>query len=293
MKIPLTIITGYLGAGKTTLLRNILETSGKRIAVIMNEFGEIGIDGKLLRGKNVEIKELDGGCVCCSLTGEFEAAVKEVIAKTKPEHILVETTGVAEPDALISDVQDNIDEVRLDAVVTVVDADAILKFPSLGETAKIQIGIADILLINKIDLVSDIDLMRIEDLLRRMNPTAVHVKAVKGEVEPEVIIGIVKSGNKKISQENRHHEVPESFVYTSSKKISKKDFEEIVRNLPNSIYRMKGFVIFTEGSMFINYVAGRYDFEKTNSDKTELIFIGKSIKDLAQKVSRSIEEVSV
>src|SRR3989344_1563710 len=120
MKIPMTIITGYLGSGKTTLLTHILETADRRIAVIMNEFGEVAIDSEIIRGKNVDMIELAGGCVCCSITGEFEYAVKEILEKTCPDHIIVETTGVAEPDAIIIDIDENIAGVRLDAVITIV-----------------------------------------------------------------------------------------------------------------------------------------------------------------------------
>src|SRR3989338_4965688 len=98
MKIPITIITGYLGAGKTTLLRNILNNADQKLAVIMNEFGEINIDGKTIKCKNVNMTELLGGCVCCSLTGEFEAAIKEIIEKVKPDAIVVEKTRGSEPE---------------------------------------------------------------------------------------------------------------------------------------------------------------------------------------------------
>ena len=155
MKTPITIVTGYLGSGKTTLLRNILKTSGQKLAVIMNEFGEINIDGKIIKGKNIDMVELQGGCVCCSLSGEFEHAVREIIEKAKPDAIIVETTGVAEPDAVVVDIQDNLPELRLDAVITVADADALVKFPAIGHTGRMQIEMADIILLNKTDLVNE------------------------------------------------------------------------------------------------------------------------------------------
>ena len=164
MKTPIIIITGYLGAGKTTLLKNILENpqrgddspkaSSKRIAVIMNEFGDVAIDSEIVRGKNIEMKELDGGCVCCSLTGEFEAAVTEILDKAKPDLIVLETTGVAEPDAVILDIEENLPQVRLEAVVAVADADAIVKSPSIGHTGRVQLDMADIIILNKNEPVS-------------------------------------------------------------------------------------------------------------------------------------------
>jgi G3E family GTPase len=112
-RTPITVITGPLGSGKTTLLRHMVATVPLRLAIVMNEFGEIAIDSKIIGGKNVQMAELGGGCVCCSLLGEFDAAVHEIIATVAPEWIVVETTGVAEPDAIVLDIEDNLPSVRL------------------------------------------------------------------------------------------------------------------------------------------------------------------------------------
>src|ERR671923_948046 len=100
-RTPLTVITGPLGSGKTTLLRHIVATVPTKLAILMNEFGDIAIDSKIIAGKNIRMAELGGGCVCCSLLGEFEAAVHEIIDKSAPERIVVETTGLAGPEALV------------------------------------------------------------------------------------------------------------------------------------------------------------------------------------------------
>src|SRR2546422_7185349 len=112
LRTPITLITGPLGAGKTTLLRHILAARTAKMAIVMNEFGEIAIDAKVVEGKNVKLAELGGGCVCCSLLGEFEAAVKEIVERVDPDIIVVETTGVAEPEAIAFNIQDALPQCR-------------------------------------------------------------------------------------------------------------------------------------------------------------------------------------
>ncbi len=129
LRTPITLVTGPLGSGKTTLLRHILATQPAKIAIVMNEFGEIAIDTKVIEGKNVRIAELGGGCVCCSLLGEFEAAVNEIIEKVAPEMIIVETTGLAEPEALVFNIQEALPQCCLDGVISVIDADMLVRFP--------------------------------------------------------------------------------------------------------------------------------------------------------------------
>jgi len=126
---------------------------------------------KSLPGKNVRMADLGGGCVCCSLLGEFEAAVNEIIDTVDADKIVVETTGVAEPDALVFDIQESLPRVRLDGVVTVMDADAMVKYPRIGHTTN-QIEAADAILLNKVDLVSASELKAIEEKLRQINDAA-------------------------------------------------------------------------------------------------------------------------
>jgi len=172
IRTPITLITGPLGSGKTTLLRHILATKAAKIAIVMNEFGEIAIDTKVIEGNDVRIAELGGGCVCCSLLGEFESAVKEIIEKIDPDIIVVETTGVAEPEALVFNIQEALPQCRTDGIVSVADADGLVRFPEIGHSTRLQFESADILLLNKVDLVEPRQIEPLETKLREINPSA-------------------------------------------------------------------------------------------------------------------------
>jgi G3E family GTPase len=275
-RTPITLITGPLGSGKTTLLRHILAVQPGKIAIVMNEFGEIAIDTKVIEGKNVRIAELGGGCVCCSLLGEFEAAVNEIIEKIAPERIVVETTGLAEPEALMFNIQEALPKCRLDGVVSVIDADMLIRFPDLGHTTRLQIEGADILLLNKIDLVEAAEIESLEFKLRKINPTAAIVRTQRCRIDPELLFGI--AGNRKIgAPEHQHHPEFESFAFTSNSIFSRDCFEDFANGLSASVVRAKGFIRFGEGVHLFNFVAGRWELEPFEADRTELVFIGRNI----------------
>jgi G3E family GTPase len=176
-KIPVTVLTGYLGAGKTTLLNRILsEPHGKKYAVIVNEFGEIGIDNELVVGADEEIFEMNNGCVCCTVRGDLIRILQGLMRrKGKFDAIIVETTGLADPAPVAQTffVDENVGRrTKLDAVVTVADAKWLKDRLKDAPEAKNQIAFADVILINKTDLVSAEDLSEIEARIRGINPYA-------------------------------------------------------------------------------------------------------------------------
>jgi G3E family GTPase len=276
VRTPITLVAGPLGSGKTTLLRHVLATHPEKIAVVMNEFGEIAIDTKVIEGKNVRIAELGGGCVCCSLLGEFEAAIGEIIEKFVPERIVVETTGLAEPEALVFNIQEALPQCRLDGVVSVIDADMLVRFPELGHTTRLQIEGADILLLNKIDLVETTQIEPLETKLRQINPTAAIVRTERCRIDPELLFGIGRE--KKVAPPQHEHQPEfESFTFSSDNTFSRACFERFVNSLTASVLRAKGFVRFADGEQLFNFVAGRWELESFEADRTELVFIGKKI----------------
>ena len=176
-KIPVTVLTGYLGAGKTTLLNRILtEEHGKKYAVIVNEFGEIGIDNDLVVGADEEVFEMNNGCICCTVRGDLIRILEGLMKrKGKFDAVIVETTGLADPAPVAQtffvdqDVQEN---ARLDAVVTVADAKWLSARLKDAPEAKNQIAFADVIVLNKIDLVTPAELREVEARIRAINPYA-------------------------------------------------------------------------------------------------------------------------
>ncbi len=289
VRTPITLITGPLGSGKTTLLRHLLKGMSKKIAILMNEFGEIAIDRKIIEGRNIQIAELDGGCVCCSLQGEFEAAVNEVIDTVDPDLIVVETTGVAEPDALIFDIQESLPRARLDGVVTIADADAMIRFPLLGHTSRMQIEDADTVLLNKVDLVSAGELEKVKEKIRSLNEVAPVLETQRCRVDPELLFGI---GREREIQPPQHvHEFEfGSFCYFTEAEFDKQRFEAFADRLSGKTYRAKGFVRFPEGPYLFNYVAGRWELEPFREERTALVFIGRGIESDREEILGALKE---
>ena len=195
---PVTVLTGYLGAGKTTLLNRILsEPHGKKYAVIVNEFGEIGIDNDLIVGADEEVFEMNNGCVCYTVRGDLIRVVQGLMKRQTRggggfDGIVIETTGLADPGPVAQTffVDEEVRaKAKLDSVTTVVDAKHILLRLSDSREAAEQIAFADQIVLNKTDLVSEGDLALIEARLRRLNPLAPIHRATRSDVPLEAILG--------------------------------------------------------------------------------------------------------
>jgi G3E family GTPase len=193
-KIPVTVLTGYLGAGKTTLLNRILsEPHGKKFAVIVNEFGEIGIDNELIVNADEEVFEMNNGCICCTVRGDLVRIIDGLMRrKGKFDAIIVETTGLADPapvaQTFFMDEQVGA-KTKLDAVVTVADAKWLKERLKDAPEAKNQIAFADVILINKTDLVTPGELAEIEARIRGINPYAKLHRTERSKIAIEEVLG--------------------------------------------------------------------------------------------------------
>jgi G3E family GTPase len=193
-KIPVTVLTGYLGAGKTTLLNRILtEDHGKKYAVIVNEFGEIGIDNDLVVGADEEVFEMNNGCVCCTVRGDLIRVLSGLMKRKGGfDAIIVETTGLADPGPVAQTFfmdEDVAARTRLDSVTTLVDAKHVMQRLDDSHEAREQVAFADQILLNKTDLVDEADLEAVEARLRGLNPLAPIRRTERARIALDQILG--------------------------------------------------------------------------------------------------------
>ena len=304
--IPVTLLTGFLGSGKTTLLNHLLNSNTDlKVGVIVNEFGSISIDDKLISGRFENLIKLANGCVCCAMQGDLVQALHDICtAESEFDCILVETTGLADPlpiSQLLID-QEYSQLVKLDGIVTVVDA---LNFDANLDHAEVafsQLVCADIILLNKVDLVEDEIPKLIEKGVRHINRFSEVIPCINGNVDTDILLGIgisrliqqnsnqTGSTNAKAHSHGTHsHDVSDfnsvSFEYDGG--IDETLFQAFIANIPAGIIRGKGILnVENSDCRHIFHLVGRrcdvtfgHPWAQDEERKSDLVFIGRNLSE--------------
>lgn len=284
------LVTGFLGAGKSTLLRHLLDQGlgGERVAVLVNEFGEVGIDGGMLRRGGHEVVELASGCICCEIGADMLDTVSTIIHEYAPQRLVFELSGLAEPGSVLAALTQThflVGKIRMEPTVCVVDAHAYRDLS--GERMYNyynQIQASDVVLLNKADLMDEAGLTEVEALLREDNPQAFMVRCVRCEVDPAVLFdpSLPRVGAAVPTGEIHHHNDFVSFVIQDPETTYDRGrVERWLQALPREVFRVKGTLRCREGSMFLNWVRSGCHWEAaTESDAppTTLVCIGRAIR---------------
>jgi G3E family GTPase len=267
---PLTIITGFLGAGKTTLLNRILRAEhGLRLAVLVNDFGAINIDSELVATTNVDgdMISLSNGCICCTIRGDLLQAMEDLFKTDEPpEYVIIETSGVSDPLEVALTFRD-VDRMRalvhIDSIITVIDAE---QFRDVEREHAVltmnQIGMADIVVLNKVDLVSEAQLVDIEKTVNHVMPNSRIFRTTHADIPLELLLGVgfydparrierqpsdVHVHSDGVTHDHHHPHTDHTTIFdtwswTSTKPLALKEIERTMKKLPPAIFRLKGVI---------------------------------------------------
>ena len=304
------IITGFLGVGKSSMLTNTIKNHfrDKNVAIIVNEFGEVGVDQNILKNVHSDVIEISEGCICCQMSQEFESGVIEIMNKYNPEILFVETSGAAEPFPVFLSLQNL--GIVVEGVICVTDVKNYASYMD-NPTAKYQIGGANIIVLNKTDLVDDAELERAkEEIIRHkeennikntltgetvFNNYFLHT-AEQGIVGKEVFEGAYQLDEiinlADVYHEHDHnHESIDRCVAKIHKDITFQDLDTMLNSLPKNIYRVKGMIKTTDvpTPLIVNYSFGNCSFDelKEYEEDSILVFIGDNIENDIEAISKS------
>lgn len=274
--LPVTILGGYLGSGKTTLVNHMLRhANGRRVAVLVNDFGNVGIDADLIVNSEGEVMNLAGGCICCSFGSDLMGALLKLQERVKSlDHVLIETSGVALPRAIGATVG-LLGALRLNTIVVLADAKAVRQQASdryVGETVRQQLHQADLLVVSKVDLLDANDVSSVLEWVRRCSPGGRLLQSIQGRIDPELIFGAQRSSGGAEALRNWDAERPlrpwrapqDAFESLSFEFTGEVDLHVLGRELTaqSPVVRAKGVLKNRDGALqLFQYAGGAYSVE--------------------------------
>ena len=303
------IITGFLGVGKSSMLTNTIKNhfQDKNIAIVVNEFGEVGVDQNILKNVHSDVIEISDGCICCQMSEEFESGVIEIIGKYNPDIIFIETAGVTEPFPVFLSLQNL--GVSVEGVICVVDAKNYDSYMH-NATAKYQVGGSNIIVLNKADLVNEEELSQAKKditsikeahnikntmtgkkvfnnyFLHEAEQGVLGKEVFEGVYEIDEIIGLANDYHQHTPED---HDKFEQRIMKFSDEIIFDQLDTLLKSLPTNIYRLKGMVKTTDvpTPLVVNYSFGNVSFEEIPNYDGEslLVFIGEDIGDDIKKIT--------
>jgi G3E family GTPase len=297
------LLSGFLGAGKTTLLKRILnwETDLSDTVVLVNEFGEVGIDGALLEGAGSDVVELTSGCICCTLSNDLKQTLIRIQKEFTPRRIFIESSGVADPTAVLPVLESSplTETMKLDKIVTVLDADFWEARENFGPLFYRQLETANLILLNKVDLVPSTDVPHYLEEIHDVFPGCQVIPTVRCNIDPSTLwspttpkgamLMPMKLFSDKDSANDGHGSHKEeastgkgtqfvTFSFTETQQLNEECFNQFAEALPPEVFRMKGPVRLTNRSIMINHVGGKSEILAwPDVGQTTLAFIGWNI----------------
>jgi len=307
------LIAGFLGAGKTTLLKRILawETDLSDTVVVVNEFGEVGIDGDLLKTAGSDVVELTSGCICCTLSADLIQSLTGIYQRFCPRRIFIEASGVADPSSVVQALAapQLCRAMRLHKVVTVLDADYWEARENFGQLFYNQLEMAHLILLNKVDLHASEKIPVMLAQMHQVLPACQVVPTVRCGIDPDALwadprpktfglkpISFYKSGGQTGAEGQVQSVAADQFVTFAFQEegiVSQECFEGFVRSLPWEVFRMKGPVYTGDRTRVINFVGGKFDWADWDGPTgTKLAFIGWDIdgEQVLEKLRRCVEK---
>ncbi|MCA9368924.1 MAG: GTP-binding protein [Pseudomonadales bacterium] len=307
-RVPTTVFSGFLGSGKTTIISHLIDTlqaNGTKVAYIKNEIGDTDIDSKLMKGKDIETKELLNGCICCTLVGPFASAVSELITSYHPDRIIIEASGAADPSAIALMINSH-PELTRDGIISIVDVENFEGYKDLSVTAQNQTQFTDLIIFNKVEMVPLDRKKAVVGYVRELNTHSPIIEAPAGTVDPEVVFGLDPKHLEPFILEHAQHKHThahtqnhiqsdhfEAFTLKSPQPISEEKVRSVLETLPKPIFRTKGIFLTPEGKwLSYNGVGKKVTIEPvedaTSFNENIFVFIGVDADQFQNDIQKNL-----